>query len=88
MRGTEKTTVWADETTQNYHQRKRKDNTSGVPGVSYHSTNNMWIARLWKNKEMVHWSYHSNYEGAVEARKAAELEHYGYEKRQMIDTPT
>lgn len=72
--------IWADETTQNYHQRNRSDNTSGTPGVTYHSENNMWIARLWKDKKVVHYSYHETYRDAVDARKAAELEHYGYEK--------
>lgn len=72
--------VWADETTQNYHQRVRKDNTSGVVGVRWDDVNNNWQARLWKNGSVVHSSNHKTFESAVEARKSAELEFYGYEK--------
>lgn len=70
--------IWADETTQNYHQRVRKDNSSGVVGVTF--ADGFWISRLWKNKTVVHYSRHSDFEDAVLARKSAELEFYGYEK--------
>jgi len=71
--------VWADETTQNYHQRVRKDNTSGVSGVTK-TADGMWRSRLWKNKSLVHNSVHISFDSAVEARKEAEMLHYGYEK--------
>jgi hypothetical protein len=71
--------IWADETTQNYHQRTRKDNSSGVPGV-HQGDSGLWIARLWKDKKMIHYSSHIKFEDAVDARKQAELEYYGYEK--------
>ncbi|RYY51351.1 MAG: hypothetical protein EOO06_01065 [Chitinophagaceae bacterium] len=72
--------IWADETTQNYHQRVRKDNTSGVVGVRWDSTNCVWQARLWKGGEVMLCSNHAHFEDAVLARKAAELKFYGYEK--------
>lgn len=72
--------IWADETTQNYHQRKRKDNTSGETGVYYREDGNYWLAKLWKGGEEVHNSKHHSFEEASKARKEAELEHYGYEK--------
>jgi hypothetical protein len=71
--------TWANETTQNYHQRKRKDNTSGVPGVSYRN-NKGWLVRLYKDKALVHSSLHENKEEAIRIRKEVELEFYGYAK--------
>lgn len=72
--------IWADESTQNYHQRIRKDNTSGVVGVRYDKEKKVWQSRLWKGGEVVYSSDHKDFDEAVVARKAAELEHYGYEK--------
>lgn len=71
--------IWADETTQNYHQRVRKDSKSGVAGVTM-TKSGAWLARLWKDGELVHYSKHESFESAVEARKASEIQHYGYEK--------
>lgn len=71
--------VWADETTQNYHQRVRKDSKSGVAGVTMNKSG-AWLARLWKDGKLVHYSRHQSFESAVEARETSEIEHYGYEK--------
>ena len=37
---------WADKTTQNINQRKRKDNTSGYVGICWNNKNNNWMAQI------------------------------------------
>ena len=59
---------WADKTTQNINQRKRKDNTSGYVGICWNNKNNNWIASITvKSKQRNIGSFHTK-EEAVLAR--------------------
>ena len=56
---------------------KRKDNTSGVKGVSYYKTRNTWRARITVNGKIICLGYFENFEDAVKARKEAEEKYFG-----------
>lgn len=53
------------------------NNTSGAPGVSFHTRIGMWQARIGLNGKRVHLGYFSSLEAAVEARMVAETASYG-----------
>lgn len=54
-----------------------KNNTSGVTGVSWNKTHNLWRARIhFKGKE-ISLGYYTNFDDAVKARKSAEDKYYG-----------
>ena len=59
---------WADKVTQQLNQRKRKDNTSGFVGVSWHKGNNNWMAKIMVNKVDINLGYFDSKEEAVLAR--------------------
>lgn len=70
---------------QNIH--RRKDNTSGVTGVTWHKGQNAWYASISINKKRISLGYFSDFEEAVKARKAAEEEYFGeysFENSQKI----
>ena len=51
---------------------KRRDNTSGHPGVCWHKRDSKWRATIKHNQKKIHLGYFENLEDAVAARKAAE----------------
>ena len=51
----------------------RKDNTSGVPGVSYHGKLKRWAAYIYKNGKKIQLGFYDLFEDAVRARKEAEM---------------
>jgi hypothetical protein len=55
----------------------RKDNTSGVTGVGWHSKNNCWRARITVNGQEIHLGNYNIFEEAVKARQEAELKYFG-----------
>ncbi len=67
---------WADRTTQNINQRIRKDNKSGIKGVFFDNTRNIWTSVLYFKNKRVHIEYHESKEDAILARKNAENENY------------
>lgn len=67
---------WADQTEQCRNQRLRKDNISGVKGVSLRKSNNKWYARITVNKKEIHLGYFNDLNDAILARKRAELKYW------------
>jgi len=64
--------------TQNHRNKKRPaNNTSGVVGVYWHSSNSTWVARIELNEKRANLGSFATFDEAVAARKAAELE-YGF----------
>ena len=60
---------------QNIH--KRKDNTSGVTGVTWHKKQNAWYASISVDKKRISLGYFNDFKEAVIARKAAEEKYFG-----------
>lgn len=61
-------------------KRPNRNNSSGVRGVVHAphlSQRNPWKAQIMVNRRAIHIGLFSTREAAIEARKAAELEHYG-----------
>ena len=65
-----------DPSKQSINQGNRKDNTSGVKGVSYVSHIDKWQAYIQRNKVRTNLGYFSTKEEAIEARKQAEGDIY------------
>lgn len=57
--------------------KRKKNNTSGVTGVSWHKRGRVWCATIRINQKQRHLGQFSNFDQAVAARKAAETE-FGY----------
>jgi hypothetical protein len=55
----------------------RKNNTSGVKGVSLHKPTGKWSAEIWVNSKKRVLGLHETIEGAAQARAAAEAHHHG-----------
>ena len=60
--------TWSDKTTQCINQRVRKDNKSGVVGVSYHSRDGVWTAYISANNTRKYIGTFLTIEEAVQAR--------------------
>lgn len=69
---------------QNY--RKRKDNTSGCPGVKRSPTAGRWCAGIRINKQYFHIGTFLRIEDAIAARKAAEIL-FGFHPNHSQDRP-
>lgn len=59
------------------NQSIRSNNSSGIPGVSFHKRANRWQAHIMISGKEKHLGYFKTFEEAKEARIAAEIEHYG-----------
>jgi len=64
----------------------RADNKSGYVGVSYHSGNKRWHARIKINDKYKHLGYFKEKQSAVDARKSAEKK-YGFHVNHGLATP-
>lgn len=62
---------------QTANQNLKKNNTSGVTGVSWFKTKNRWVAELQKDKIKVFKKYYKNFDDAVRARLEAEKKYFG-----------
>ncbi len=61
-----------------YHQvRLRKDNKSGILGVSFDNKNKKWISQLAIKGKNVHMKYFDTKEEAAQSRRDAELFYFG-----------
>lgn len=69
---------WATPSEQNYNKAISVKNKSGVTGVSWNKLMDQWEARIGFNKEVKILGLFDAIEDAIEARKAAEIEFYGY----------
>jgi hypothetical protein len=55
--------------------KRRKDNTSGCTGVSWHRGEQKWRACIHRGRGTISLGYFKNFDAAVAARKAAECKH-------------
>ena len=67
---------WATNTEQNINQRIRRDNTSGIKGVSWHEPNKKWRARISINRKTIFLGYFESKEEAGRVRKDAERKYF------------
>lgn len=65
---------WSTPIEQNNNQRMKKNNTSGVVGVSYHSRFKKWCASIHLGGKRKHLGYFLIKEAAIAARESAERE--------------
>lgn len=62
----------------NAHNRgKHQNNSSGVPGVSWHKQHGKWHAKIMLNGKDKHLGYFNDLEDAKAARQAAERKYFG-----------
>lgn len=69
---------WADLTTQGYNKRLQSNSTTGCHGVSFDKKNNKYIAYIKRHGVSKTLGRFSTFEDAVEVRRKAEIEYYGY----------
>lgn len=55
----------------------KKNNTSGVPGVSLNKKTGKWRARIMVNRKEISLGHYELFEDAAKARKEGELKYYG-----------
>ena len=67
---------WTNATKQCINQNLRKDNKTGIKGVNWDESRNMWQAQLQINKKKVLNEHFNNFDDAVKARKDAELKYF------------
>ncbi len=61
--------------TQNcFNGKKRKNNTSGVTGVSWHKKSKKWMSKIEKFKGILNFGYFNSFDEAVAVRIAAETD--------------
>lgn len=70
---------WASHTDQSFNQKLHKRNKSGKSGV-YISKSGNWIAEIKVNYKKIHLGTFRTFDRAVEAREAAEIKYFGYNK--------
>lgn len=68
------------------NMKKHSSNTSGVTGVHWWKTRCCWAVKIYKDNKAIHVGYFSNFEDAVKARKAAEVQ-YGYHENHGAERP-
>lgn len=56
---------WSDGTQQNYNQKRRRDNTSGIRGISWDARDNLWVAQL-KHKDEIYNRSFRDVQGAID----------------------
>jgi hypothetical protein len=68
---------WATPTEQARNQRLRRDNSSGVRGVSYNRKNGKWLAFLQDDRVLLHLGHYVTRDDAQVARLQAEAQFWG-----------
>ncbi len=76
---------WADLSNQGYNKRLTAANTSGSVGVSYDKFNKKWLASITKDYVHKNLGRFDLFEDAVNARRKAELEYYGYNNNYWLE---
>ena len=71
---------WVSHNENNYNKNRQVNNTSGKTGVSYHNKLNKWRAYITIEGVQLHLGLYETIESAVQARREAEIKHYGYER--------
>lgn len=67
----------ADGTQNSQNRRRRRDNRTGVAGVSFRSDIGKWRVRITVAKKVIDLGYFDTIEEAASVRKSAEIEHFG-----------
>lgn len=71
---------WTCPSEQAYNTRKKKNNSSGRSGVSFHSLTGKWQASIGVQNRQIYLGIFSTYEEACKAREDAEIEYFGFNK--------
>lgn len=66
-----------------YNAKIRKDNTSGVSGVSFDKRKNLWRSRINYNKKEIFLGYFKDFDSAANERLKAEKRYYGEFRRKQ-----
>ena len=59
-----------------HNSKKRKDNSSGFPGVIWHAQCRKWQAQICVDNQKIHLGYFKDHEDAVQARKMAKIKYH------------
>lgn len=76
----------SDRNSNMQNSRKRRDNTSGTTGVTWHNVNSTWKARIYVGGKEKCIGYFKNKDDAIKARKQAEIA-YGYHENHGSERP-
>lgn len=69
---------WVTHSENNYNKTKQSNNISGKTGVSFHKESRKFRAYITKDRKQIYLGLFETLEEAIEARKIAEIEVYGY----------
>jgi len=75
---------WSDFSIQNFNQRVRITNTSGVVGVGWHKQVNKWRAYIAKDSLQISLGVFESFEEACRARLEAEIKYYGTPRDEKV----
>lgn len=56
---------------------RKRNNTSGVTGVSWDTTRQRWLAHIKVDRKFINLGWHDSLDAAAQARAAGEREHFG-----------
>lgn len=70
---------WLTHAQNNWNKGPRSDSPSGVPGVRFHITHQLWHSLITVNKRVISLGYSKDKEVAISRRKAAEKQYWGEE---------
>lgn len=76
---------WADNSKQAFNTKIYSSNTSGVPGVHFHSDSGKYKARISKNGKRIELGHFKELKDAIKARHEAEIFYFGELKIKMAD---
>ena len=72
----------------NFNKGLRKDNTSGITGVSWNKRDKVWVVTMRLNGKSRHLGQFTNFNEAIKIRKLAEEKYFGefsYDNSQLLD---
>jgi hypothetical protein len=67
----------------NQNKSKQKNNTSGVPGVSWSKAASKWMSVIMHNRKLIYLGIYENKDDAIKARYAAEDKYHGNYARRI-----
>lgn len=79
---------WTDRSTSVINQRHHafgRDCSANVRGVSFHTRENLWEARVWKKGKSIYLGSFTTFDEAVKAREDAEVLYYGGHIKETIE---
>lgn len=68
---------YSDDSKNQMNKRIQRNNTSGVPGVTYIKRDGVWVARISINGKRIHLGSSKDFNEAVKLRKEAEEKYFG-----------